>query len=81
MKRLIALLLAAMISFSLGACGGTSQTTSGSAASSSGTGSTSAEPALTYPEQDIKFINPNSAGGGLDVLCRLIANDEPFPLK
>lgn len=75
MKRLIALLLAAMISFSLGACGGTSQTTSGSAASSSGTGSTSAEPALTYPEQDIKFINPNSAGGGLDVLCRLIANE------
>lgn len=84
MKKLIAFVLAAMMCLSIVACGSKQETpasTTTQPAQTQTPSSTTTEPAqptetkLDFPTHDIKFINPNSAGGGVDVLCRLIANE------
>lgn len=73
MKRFISLFLAALMCFALVACG--QKTEEPVASSTPATVETPEVQELAFPERDIKILNPNSAGGGVDVLCRMIAND------
>lgn len=61
-----------MMTVSLAACG---EKPAQPAASSAPAASTEEPAKLDFPTRDIKIINPNSAGGGVDVLCRLMANE------
>ncbi len=63
MKKLLAVLLTAIMVLALGACGSSS-----SASSSSG----SAEGGSDWPRSNIELIVPASPGGGTDITCRAL---------
>ncbi len=75
MKKLCALLLTSALLVSLTGCGGTANTTSAPAASpaASSEASAPAAAATNYPNGTITLYCGFSAGGGSDVICRILA--------
>ena len=74
MKRWIALLVAAVMALSLVACNNSNNTQNNNSGAAPGSASAPDTAPLNFPTRDIKILNPNSAGGGVDVVCRIIAN-------
>lgn len=70
MKKFLALILSLAMIASLAACGGQTEQ-AGDSGSESGDGATSTE--LSFPEKDITIIVPFDAGGGNDIVARVIA--------
>ena len=68
MKKFFALILALAMMASLAACGGQTEQTGDSGSSG---GETSGE--LSFPEKDITIVVPFDAGGGNDIVARVIA--------
>lgn len=77
MKKMTAILLAALLVWSLAACGGDTSQTSSNAPSSPDTSSPAPSETNTFPEKDIKLLVPFAAGGGLDITTRIISNNIP----
>ncbi len=84
MKRILALALSAVMAFSLAACGSQASSSGGSntgssaakeeAAGADNGDSSGGETAdLAFPEKDITIIVPFDAGGGNDIVARIIA--------
>lgn len=70
MKKFLALILSLAMIASLAACGGQTEQ-AGDSGSESGDGATSTE--LSFQEKDITIIVPFDAGGGNDIVARVIA--------
>ena len=70
MKKLISLLLAALLVLSLVGCGSSSKAETAAPASS---GSNASSGAGDYPANTITLYCGYSAGGGSDVICRILA--------
>jgi putative tricarboxylic transport membrane protein len=65
MKKLLSVMFISLLVFSLAACGGTKQETTG--------GTEGAETVSNYPEKPISIVAPSGAGGGWDLTARAIA--------
>lgn len=74
MKKLLAAVLAAAMTLSLAACGGSASSASSAAstASAADSGSTQTETAA-YPVDKVTLLCPSDAGGAMDQNCRMVA--------
>lgn len=73
-KKIVSVLLAAMMLFSLAACASSSKSSASSTASASPSGSASAQtPELDYPKRAIEIVVPFGAGGSADMMARNVA--------
>ncbi|HWP50731.1 MAG TPA: tripartite tricarboxylate transporter substrate binding protein [Clostridia bacterium] len=74
-KKIMAILLSAMMVFGLAACGSSSKPSASSTAGSSQSASTSSEtaPKIDYPKRAIEMVVPFGAGGSADMMARTVA--------
>ncbi len=75
-KKIMAVLLSAMMVFSLAACASSSKPSSSSTAAASQSGAASSEvapPKLDYPKRAIEMVVPFGAGGSADMMARTVA--------
>lgn len=78
MKRALINLLTLAIVVSFAGCGSSTGASQNNVSDTSETVSTDSKnenkPSIDYPIRNITVVVPNAAGGGLDVLCRMVAN-------
>lgn len=73
MKKLLSAALAAALIVSLGACSNDAPTSSQSPSQASQNSESSTGNQLKFPEKDITFVVPFDAGGGNDILARVVS--------